>query len=343
MRILFLLADVFSYNFAVLDILNKTYNHEVNLIHWGKNSGSINHIKFYKPKYKIYVKPKKYKDLEDLTKNITPNIIIIAGWMDRNYLKIAYKYKKMGCKIVCAMDTKYDNNFKQILASTFYIFKIYKKLFFTKVWIPGYPQFETAIRFGFKRSEIIYGLLSADTNIFKNVTRLKKNKSFLFVGRLEKEKGVDLLIDTWKKITINNPEWVLVIVGNGKLNTQLKSLNNVVLKGFLNPEEVANEMHKVDCLILPSFYEPWGLVLHEATLCGLPIICTCNCGASSSFVIDNYNGFIVDEKIENSLLHAMNKIIKISDTDFSKFSKCSLLLGNQMSSNISAAHLNASI
>jgi glycosyltransferase involved in cell wall biosynthesis len=344
MRILFLLADVFSYNFAVLDILQNKYNHDIHLIHWARSKGSENHKIFYNPTYNIYNKPKYYKELDYLTSNINPEIIIIAGWMDYFYLKIAFKYRKLGCKVICAMDTQYDNTIKQNIASKILNFNFLRKLFYTHAWIPGYPQFETALKLGFNKNEIIFALLSADTNIFRNFDMNQNSKkTFLFVGRLEEAKGVDILLDVWSKLAKIYPDWSLKIIGDGKFKNLFSNVNNIQYKGFLNPQDVAFEMNNSDCFVLPSNYEPWALVIHEAALCGLPIICTNKCGASTIFVIDQLNGYIVKENDPIALYEAMDNFINLSKDQVIQFSKYSLQLASQISSHISAAHLHSNI
>jgi glycosyltransferase involved in cell wall biosynthesis len=242
------------------------------------------------------------------------------------------------------MDTQFHNTFKQRIGSMIFRFNLLRRLFFTNVWIPGFPQFEAASRFGFNYDEIIFGLLSGDTEVFYSRSEEKiRTKKFLFVGRLENVKGVNQLIDTWSKISKIFPDWQLVIAGDGALKNRILQLDNIIYKGFLNPNEVALLMNDADCLVLPSNYEPWGLVIHEAVLCGLPIICTDKCGAHSFFLIDDFNGFLIQDDLVRNLFNCMIKFINLKDEDFKIFSSRSIVLGSQISTIISAAHFNSKL
>ena len=314
----------------------------MHLIHWGNNAGSISHLKYYNPNFNVYKKPSDFKSLSSLVDEIDAKVIVISGWLDLSYLAVALKYRTKGYKVICCMDTQYTNSFKQKLGSFIFNINTFRRLFFTNVWIPGFPQFEAAIRFGFNYSEIIFCLLSGDTNVFSNRSIVRtKTRKFLFVGRLEKVKGIDQLIDAWNHISKLYPDWELVVAGEGSLKSEIMQLKNVIHKGFLNPYEVSSIMNECDCLLLPSNYEPWGLVIHEAVLCGLPIICTENCGASSVFLIDKYNGFVIKEGQRDSLYDCMIKFINLGDDDFINFSSRSVELGSQISTDISAAHFNS--
>src|SRR5207249_1567296 len=62
------------------------------------------------------------------------------------------------------------------------------------------------------------------------------------------------------------------------------------------------------CLILPSLFEPWGVVIAEACAAGLPIICTDACGAAFDLVRPDLNGQIVKAGDAESLARALHWI-----------------------------------
>ncbi len=57
--------------------------------------------------------------------------------------------------------------------------------------------------------------------------------------------------------------------------------------------------------MLPSVYEPWGVVIAEAAATGLPVICTEACGASVEIVRTGYNGLVVPTADEGALFRAL--------------------------------------
>jgi glycosyltransferase involved in cell wall biosynthesis len=97
----------------------------------------------------------------------------------------------------------------------------------------------------------------------------------LFVGRLSKEKGLDTLLDAWKRLT-GIP---LQIIGSGPLMRGLterirrENIDNVELLGRKSHEETITMLKKARVLIFPSeWLETFGLGIIEAFACGVPVI-----------------------------------------------------------------------
>src|SRR5207245_10841238 len=59
------------------------------------------------------------------------------------------------------------------------------------------------------------------------------------------------------------------------------------------------------CFVLPSRFEPWGVVVQEAAASGQAVICTRSCGAASRLVLDGYNGRIIAPGKPSDLAEAM--------------------------------------
>lgn len=108
----------------------------------------------------------------------------------------------------------------------------------------------------------------------------------LAVGRLEEEKGFDLLINA----LMNVPDLKVRIVGSGsarnKLHDQIRKAgieNRVSFTGEASRDDVRKLMQKCKFLILPSKYETFGNVLLEAMACGKPVVAT-RCGGPEEIV-----------------------------------------------------------
>jgi len=272
---------------------------------------------------------------------INPDIIYISGWMDRGYLNAIIKPRRKGIPVVCGFDDIWFKTIRQRIASI--IFPIFKYLFFSHAWVAGPYQFEYAKRLGFKNNEITHNCLSADIEIF-NHAYSKKNKNiihkkFLYVGRFEPVKGVDILVNAWDKIVKQNQakNWSLTLIGSGSLKEELSLYDNVIVKPFMQPENLIDEIKNYDCFILPSIFEPWALVLHEFSAAGLPIICSDVCGAAPVFVVSKFNGFSFKVCDINDLVSKMLKIIDMPDCQLIKMSENSHELGQKITPEISAA------
>jgi len=126
-------------------------------------------------------------------------------------------------------------------------------------------------------------------NAKNNGARSIPGDSFLFVGRIWEEKGIDELLEA---IGDHCP---LTVVGDGPKREALEQkYPKVAFKGWLPPDEAMAEMRKAIALVLPSIYlEAFGLVVAEALSQGVPVIVSDRAGAAT-MVEQGHNGFLVD-------------------------------------------------
>lgn len=148
---------------------------------------------------------------------------------------------------------------------------------------------------GFKNIRVIYN--SANFKIPK--TSISKTKSVLFVGKLSKGKGVELLLDA-AEIILQNQEINLVFAGEIhtiKIKNRLKQKNfrpHIILLGSVDYHDLPAIYRKVSCLVMPSTYpESFGRAALEALSYGTPVVVT-NTGALAEIVQDNVTGRVCD-------------------------------------------------
>lgn len=139
-------------------------------------------------------------------------------------------------------------------------------------------------------------------------------KNFIYVGRMAAEKNVNLLISAFQKA---RPEgWGLILVGQGPMDEELhhqiaQDPTHIYKYKAVNWTAVPSFFARAHCFVLPSASEPWGLVINEAMVCGLPVIVTDVCGCVPDLVKDN--GLIVPTNDENALIAAMTAIASSPD------------------------------
>ena len=99
--------------------------------------------------------------------------------------------------------------------------------------------------------------------------RAEKNAGYLFVGRLGRDKGADIAL----KAT-SDAGTTITMVGSGELEREAsRNFPHARLTGWLQPGEIAQYARKARALIVPSrVTEPFGLVILEAAMSGLPVI-----------------------------------------------------------------------
>lgn len=132
----------------------------------------------------------------------------------------------------------------------------------------------------------------------KQLTADKYGCSVIAVGRLNEQKGFDLLIESWKKVHQHYPEWKVNIYGNGEEKGKLEQL---IFEAGLTEVIHLNEPTKnieekymrSDFYVLSSRYEGWGLVLLEAMGCGIPCVSFDCPDGPSDIIQDGINGLLV--------------------------------------------------
>ena len=123
--------------------------------------------------------------------------------------------------------------------------------------------------------------------------------------------------------------WALRIVGSGS-GASLQGHAGVEHLGFVQPPDLPKVFAAADCFVLPSRWEPWGVVLHEAAAASLPILCTTACGASVHLVADGYNGLLVGRNDPSALASAMSTISTLSPQEYERMGEASLLISRQL-------------
>jgi len=121
-------------------------------------------------------------------------------------------------------------------------------------------------------------------SVDRNAVRARYNvgpneKLVLYVGRLVPQKGVEFLIQAVPRIGARFGDAKFVIVGDGWLRGHLESLANqmgqrwrINFTGFIPDSELIALMRSADVLVIPSVYEPFGIVALEGMAAGVPVV-----------------------------------------------------------------------
>jgi glycosyltransferase involved in cell wall biosynthesis len=139
--------------------------------------------------------------------------------------------------------------------------------------------------------------------------------SLLFVGRLEKVKGINYLIEAMPAIIKNNAEITLDIVGEGSLTDNLRSRirqlgmeNNIRLHGFVKNDLLTDFYQNAGLVIMPSLSEGSPVVMAEAMACKGAILAVSNIAAFRHHIIDGENGFIFEERSPAAIAECIRRI-----------------------------------
>lgn len=165
--------------------------------------------------------------------------------------------------------------------------------------------------------------LHTGQNIIKNKELLIAKLTFCFVGRLEQEKGLDLLITAFGNLSNDEKSNInsIHIVGSSERISFYENMAkttglNFVFHGFLSRSQV-HEIYKIShAIVLPSASEGFPKVISEAMNYGcLPVVS--NISSISNYVHDNVNGFLFYPITQEGLIQVLRKVLKLKNDEYS--------------------------
>ncbi|MBP2047056.1 glycosyltransferase family 4 protein [Methanobacterium aggregans] len=145
----------------------------------------------------------------------------------------------------------------------------------------------------------------------------------MYAGRLIEHKGVQDLIKSVKNLKNRNINVKTLIVGEGNFKKELIKQSEdireeVIFAGHVDPAEIYKYYYASDIFVLPTYDDPWGLVVNEAMACGLPVIVTDATGCFLDLVKDN--GYIVKShdicELSLSIEKAMKNSVKLGNNSY---------------------------
>ncbi|MEO6301996.1 MAG: glycosyltransferase family 4 protein [Bacteroidia bacterium] len=332
MKVLFFYTEIADYFIKCCE--NLAEKAEVHIIRWPVNKEAP-FVFSFSEKLKVYDKNKySITELETLVKNIDPNIIICSGWIDKDYLRLTKPYyKKIPTLLTC--DTHWTGSPKQYLAT--FLSRLFLLNIFSHAWVPGNSQAYYVSKLGFKSTQIKTGFYCCDLEKFNNIYStqfpVKKNKfpkRFLFVGRYYTFKGIEDLWKAFIQLQDKTPnEWELWCLGTGDLvapeHPKIKHF------GFVQPNKLSEITAQCGVFVLPSHFEPWGVVVQEYAASGFPLLTSDSVGANESFLKENENGFSYKAKKIDELEKILKKFTTLSEAEL-------LLMGEKSHVTAQAIH-----
>jgi glycosyltransferase involved in cell wall biosynthesis len=146
---------------------------------------------------------------------------------------------------------------------------------------------------------------------------LEEGSFLLYVGRLHPLKGVQYLIDAFKKVKKRHEKLKLVIAGKGDFEPYLRKVasrrKDVIFLGHVASLEVKKTLYE-NCLavVVPSVYETFPMVVLEAMACGKPIIAT-DAGGTRLLVVQGKSGILIKPKDVTGIETAIERLLEDSD------------------------------
>ena len=187
------------------------------------------------------------------------------------------------------------------------------------IFVPTEYYRKQLIRHDFEPGKLKVMARGVDTQLFHPAKRdpafyqrygLGDSFKFLYVGRLSREKNLDLLLQAFDRLLQAGRPVSLIFVGDGPYREELQRQcggRPIVFTGFLANEELAAAYASADAMVFPSTTDTFGNVVLEAQACGLPVIVTDRGGPPD--IVRRYNsGIVFDVSRPETLLDAIAEL-----------------------------------
>lgn len=284
-------------------------------------------------------KEQSFTKIKTFTSKFKPDVIFMASWNFTHYMKLSKFYRKNDVPVISCFDNQWNGSLRQYFAKL--IAPIYLKPVINNFIVPGDRQAQFAEYLGYPEAH--QGFYCANTHNFNSQKANLAAKRFVFVGRFVEQKSILELIEAYTayRSEVKDP-WSLLMVGEGPLKKKCEKIEGVKIEKFAQPNSLPQKLAESSCFILPSKHENWGLVIHEATLVGLPLICTSSCGATTWFLRDGQNGYLTTTNVK-SIKKAMIKIHNTTQSKLNQMSNCSFSLGRMWTTEKWADYVHKSL
>jgi glycosyltransferase involved in cell wall biosynthesis len=246
--------------------------------------------------------------LDEVTRRRT-DVLVLCGWIYWPYTRLVNAAQLAGTRMVLGMDSPWTGSWPQRLAR-FRLGHLVPRL--DCVVTASERTAEYARRIGVAPSRIRSGYYGFDHDRFAAASRHRPAtwpRQFLFAGRYVVQKDVATLVKAYDlyRTQVVNP-WSLTCCGTGPEGHLLENHAGIVDRGFVQPDGLPQLFAEHGAFVLPSRFEPWGVVIAEAAASGLPVICSSACGAAFDIVRPYYNGVVIEPGDVAGLARAMRWI-----------------------------------
>jgi GalNAc-alpha-(1->4)-GalNAc-alpha-(1->3)-diNAcBac-PP-undecaprenol alpha-1,4-N-acetyl-D-galactosaminyltransferase len=146
------------------------------------------------------------------------------------------------------------------------------------------------------------------------MARLLPTPSLIAIGRLNPQKGFDLLLKAFARIQAKYPDWQITILGEGSMRSELEDLRSrlqltdrVHLPGLVT--NVQDYLHQADLFVMPSRFEGFPMALCEAMACGLPVLAADCLSGPRDIIEDGVNGVLVATEDVDALAAGLDALM----------------------------------
>ncbi len=250
-------------------------------------------------------------------KAFAPDVIHLALAPDPLGYSVLKTASAMGIPMVASCHTRFETYLKHYPYSRWVegLLKAYLKYAYGRcreVYVPSQSMVDALLADGMRDNFKLWPR-GVDTDLFSPAQRRSNFRAHhaiapdefvvTFVSRLVREKELDTVVATLRRLEARGIAHRAVIVGDGPDRAQMeRDLPTAIFTGFLKGKDLAEAYAAADVFLFPSETETFGNVTLEAMASGLPCVCADATG-SRSLVVQGQTGFLVEPR--NSDMFAM--------------------------------------
>lgn len=241
---------------------------------------------------------------------IVVNISLKKGFFSKNiYILISKLFKKKTIVFIHGWDIDYEYMLQSHKA---------RHILSCDGFILLSESFKNKLAEYVHKNKIFLTTTKVDDSLVKDYdisNRTGKIETLLFLSRIEKEKGIFVVLDAYNKLITKYPNLKLSIVGDGTALNEVKqlidknSIKNVTIHGRLSGNDLIRAFSNADLFILPTHGEGMPGALLEAMAFGLPII-TRPVGGIPDFFKNGEMGILIESLNPNDYAQFIEKLIK---------------------------------
>lgn len=238
-----------------------------------------------------------------------PDVVLITGWAHAPYRALRRSRRLRNARFVMAMDTPWRSDWRQAFASP--AVRLFMRGM-SAIFVAGERSRQYAVQRGVEPARLHRGMYAYDAELFNEDVYMRRlqagwPKRFLFMGRYVDVKGIDELLAGYSLYRRQHTDpWPLDCCGMGPRRPDILAAEGVNDLGFVQPADQPAILAQHAALVLPSRYEPWGVVVAEAMGSGMPVICSSACGASVELLQNYYTGLEIPPGDPESLAEALS-------------------------------------
>ena len=237
------------------------------------------------------------------------DVVVVGGWMFKGYASLFKNRQINNLPMLLCSDNPFSGGLRQRIGY-WRVRPILRRA--DRIVVTGKRGTKLMHYWNVPTPKIVEGLYGID---FENMSIDSKNRTaaswpqrFLYVGRMDKRKGIDRLVEAYKIYREKvDDAWELRCIGKGPLMELAANTEGVIHTPMLPPEKIPSEMATAGAFVICSRFDCWPLVIVEACGAGLPVVATAECGSTDELLKHGDNGLLLmpnasPDQIANALI-----------------------------------------